>query len=377
MSIDAVPSISNTGSSKTRSQSRKGGSAKPQVSSTARAPMVPAAPSIPSPRSTSDQPSDLMVPPLLSVTGPTPEPSPIAEPRTPPPSSEKGKGKRKADEVEGGGTPPEAKKNNKTTFAAENPRPHRTSGNSTVSHAPSSYQSYHRNKRVRLSGVMSAVGEDRYTYQTYNPNPSGSFASRGSSGRQGHPRSQSRPSSFRPKPSSIAGSHQAPSRRSISQASIPISALISPHAPSISQRSTIYHMRDPRKPPRVQPTPWTLAFPVPGEGDVGYFQRWKWWQKENKAHSVGWADGGGSPLHAWLFFLGFVLFPIWWVASLLVRIPKTRRIGDADTLEKGVVLDDPQVEHDAKSWRKRCRIMAAVSLVTYVPFIVLVAVFAR
>ncbi|PBK67199.1 hypothetical protein ARMSODRAFT_889352 [Armillaria solidipes] len=300
-----------------------------------------------------------MVPPLLSVTGPTPEPSPIAEPRTPPPSSEKAKGKRKADEVEGGGTPPEAKKNNKTTFAAEDPRPHRASGNSTVSYAPSSYQSYHRHKRARLSGVMSAVGEDRSTYQTYNPNTSGSFASRGSSsGRQGHPRTQSRPSSFRPKPSSIAGSHQAPSRRSISQASIPISALISPHAPSISQRSTIYHMRDPRKPPRVQPTPWTLSFP-------------------NRAHSVGWADGGGSPLHAWLFFFGFVLFPIWWVAGLLVRIPETRRIGDADTLEKGVVLDDPQVEHDAKSWRKRCRIMAAVSLVTYVPFIVLVAVFAR
>lgn len=365
MSIDAVPGISNAGSS-TRSQTRKGGSAKPQVSSTARAstvPAAPAAPPIPSPRSTSDQPSGLMVPPLLSVTGPTPEPSPIAEPRTPPPSSEKAKGKRKADEVEGGGTPPEAKKNNKTTFAAENPRrafasslvssrsnffstAHRASGNSTVSYAPSSYQSYHRHKRARLSGVMSAVGEDRYTYQTYNPNPSGSLASRGSSsGRQGRPRTQSRPSSFRPKPSSIAGSHQAPSRRSISQASIPISALISPHAPSISQRSTKYHMRDPRKPPRVQPTPWTLSLPVPGEDDIGYFQRWKWWQKENRAHSVGWADGGGSPLHAWLFFFGFVLFPIWWVAGLLVRIPETRRIGDADTLEKGVVLDDPQVEH--------------------------------
>jgi hypothetical protein len=31
---------------------------------------------------------------------------------------------------------------------------------------------------------------------------------------------------------------------------------------------------------------------------------------------------------------------------------------------------------DAKSWRRRCRIMAGVSLITYIPFIVLVAVFA-
>ncbi len=199
MSIDAVPGISNAGSSKTRSQTRKGGSAKPQVSSTARASTVlaaPAAPPIPSPRSTSDQPSGLMVPPLLSVTGPTPEPSPIAEPRTPPPSSEKAKGKRKAMKLRAAGhhqrpkriiRPPLLQR----TQGVRLPLPlslaaltffttaHRASGNSTVSYAPSSYQSYHRHKRARLSGVMSAVGEDRYTYQTYNPNPSGSLASRG------------------------------------------------------------------------------------------------------------------------------------------------------------------------------------------------------
>lgn len=137
---------------------------------------------------------------------------------------------------------------------------------------------------------------------------------------------------------------------------MPISALVSPHAPSVARSGmgTAYHMQDPRKPPRVQPTGWGLAL---GDG--------------------GWRQGGGSPVHGWFFFIGFVLFPLWWVAGFLVPIPQTRRLGDEEK-EKGreqVVLDDPQVEFDAKSWRKRCRIMAGVSLVTYVPFIVLLAVF--
>lgn len=80
-------------------------------------------------------------------------------------------------------------------------------------------------------------------------------------------------------------------------------------------------------------------------------------------------------MHAWMFFIGFVLFPLWWIAGFLVGIPKTRVFG-AGEAEKGVILDDPQVEHDAVSWRKRCRIMTIVSLFTYVPFVVCVAVFA-
>ena len=39
-------------------------------------------------------------------------------------------------------------------------------------------------------------------------------------------------------------------------------------------------------------------------------------------------------------------------------------------------LKQPFSFSDAKSWRKRCRIMAGTSLVTYIPFIVLVAIFA-
>jgi hypothetical protein len=46
-------------------------------------------------------------------------------------------------------------------------------------------------------------------------------------------------------------------------------------------------------------------------------------------------------VHAWCFFVGFVLFPVWWVAALFLRTPRTRVVGD----EKGVSLDDPQIEH--------------------------------
>ncbi|KAF9533297.1 hypothetical protein CPB83DRAFT_758454 [Crepidotus variabilis] len=122
-------------------------------------------------------------------------------------------------------------------------------------------------------------------------------------------------------------------------------------------------MRDPRKPAPVQNTPWTLSFPTqvqPGES------RWSF---------DAWVARGGSPLHAWFFFVGFVLFPLWWVAAI-VAVPRTRRLGGTDA-EKGVILDDPQVEHDANSWRFRCRIMAGVSIFTYIPFIVLVAIYAR
>ena len=76
-------------------------------------------------------------------------------------------------------------------------------------------------------------------------------------------------------------------------------------------------MRDPRKPPRVQRTPWTL-------------------RRES-------ADEAGSPLHAWAFFVGFVLFPLWWIASVW-RIPQTRHVGGTDT-EKAVTLDDPVAHH--------------------------------
>ena len=101
---------------------------------------------------------------------------------------------------------------------------------------------------------------------------------------------------------------------SVSHSSIPPSALGSPHAPSVTiSIHTAYRMRDPRRPPKIQPTSWSLRFKS--------------------------EDEEGSPVHAWFFFFGFVVFPAWWVASLW-RIPKTS--GD---MENAVTLDDPQVEH--------------------------------
>ena len=108
-------------------------------------------------------------------------------------------------------------------------------------------------------------------------------------------------------------------RRTMSQISIPVSALITPHPPSIGH-SSVYHMRNPHRPPPTRPTPW-----VP------------------RLRS---AETEGSSIHAWYFFIGFVLFPLWWFASFF-PIPQTRHVGGTDT-EKAVTLDDPQVEHGAR-----------------------------
>ena len=156
-------------------------------------------------------------------------------------------------------------------------------------------------------------------------------------------------------------------RGSISQASIPISALISPHAPSISTntRAQTFHMRDPRRPPRVQPTPWSLSLPQTAYGErLALFHRFnprgnfgssrareeEEGQRDHAIQLVGWTESGGSPLHAWLFFIGFILFPVWWVAAL-ISIPKTRRIGGGQD-EKRMTLDDPQVEHGQSCHRQ-------------------------
>ena len=62
-------------------------------------------------------------------------------------------------------------------------------------------------------------------------------------------------------------------------------------------------------------------------------------------------------MHAWLFFVGFLVFPLWWIAGFLLPIPRTRKVGESE-VEKGVVLDDPQVEFGASFFfvvRRRCR----------------------
>lgn len=213
---------------------------------------------------------------------------------------------------------------------------HRISEHSGSSHAPSSY---HHRKRARLS-TSSESGPLSPTFTSVGENlgapPLGSWSSRGSKGRPAitpHHYSSSRQSMQSQRQSyslPFQRSSREPSRRrSLSGASIPISALVSPHAPSIS-RSLTFHMHDPKRPAPIQSTSWALSLPAPAVG-VG---RWT---------STGWVERGGSPIHAWLFFLGFIVFPVWWLAAF-IGIPKTRRIGGGGE-EKGVVLDDPQVEH--------------------------------
>ncbi|KAI6114330.1 hypothetical protein F5141DRAFT_1187903 [Pisolithus sp. B1] len=252
-------------------------------------------------------------------------------PVTPTPASkypsDKSKGKRKADDIDT--TPPELKKEGqRATFRVSN-----------SSHAPSSY---HR-KRARLSTEQSVSNGHQLAW------PSNT-----TSGRGAPPRTPSRGASVR---SHNPSQQQSPYRKShdrhqsMSQTSIPISALVSPHAPSVTTSSK-FHMRDPRRPPKkLKDTEWGLRFAT--------------------------EDEPSSPSQAWLFFIGFILFPLWWIAAFCIPIPKTRTAGDAN-LEKAVtVIDDPQIEHDAKSWRLRCRVMAVVSVFTYIPFIALVAIFAR
>ena len=214
---------------------------------------------------------------------------------------------------------------------------HRTSSSS---HAPSSYN---RSKRVRLTQSFDARSASRSNSHTGSPDHSppnaksttGSWSSRGSRGPKsatshGHVATSSSHHHSHSYEDPQAQTHRPSSRQSLSQGSIPLSALVSPHAPSVG-RSGSYHMRDPRKPPPVQSTTWSLSFPSQvQEGEP----RWAW---------KGWVERGGSPLHAWLFFLGFILIPLWWGAAF-IPVRRTRRFGGTDA-EKGVVLDDPQLEH--------------------------------
>ena len=221
---------------------------------------------------------------------------------------------------------------------------HRSSTLSGSSHAPSSY---HRSKRIRtsLATPESHASSTKSTLPPVGDSPNakstGSWSSRTSKTSATHvaPQRASRPPSTRDVHASGSTPRRSASRRSLSQASIPISAFMSPHAPSVTRSAaSTYHMRDPRKPARIRDTPWSLSFPdeAPEGGS-----RWS---------LNGWTERGGSPLHAWLFFIGFVIFPLWWLAGSVVPIPRTRRLDSGDA-EKGVVLDDPQVEHGTQITR--------------------------
>ncbi|KAK7470993.1 hypothetical protein VKT23_002406 [Stygiomarasmius scandens] len=333
--------------------------------------------------------------------------------------------KRKAEDGDDGGHKKRA------TFAADTyERPRQASGSSYVA----------GQKRVKLSGVTGTGAADSIADDSASSLHSGNAAvgTNGTLSRNSTRRSRKISQSTSAAPSlrsgrgqrrNISSSHShashfsqfsqsqsqhdsasqlqfrhdpSTSRLSVTS-SIPVSAVITPRAPSVSvsqHRSTTggyhYHMRDPKKPPKVRPTSWGLSLP---QGEVEPTRKLtdllrgrdggrrekgapgndlesaisKDVVSTNSGHR-GWIQAGGSPIQSWLFFLGFVLFPLWWIGSFLVSIPRTRKLGEGGN-DAGVVLDDPQVEHDALSWRTRCRVMAVISLFTYVPFIVLVILF--
>lgn len=170
------------------------------------------------------------------------------------------------------------------------------------------------------------------------------------------------------RPMSYASTTRNPTSRAsiaVSHTSIPLSAIITPRAPSVDRLST-FHMHDPRKPPRPRAIGWSLHRPTEEED--------------------------GSPIHAWLFWFGFFFPPLWWIASLW-RIPQTRVVG-TDTEKATVLVDDPQVERgkefvvpivgvrfndfqtEARTWRIRCRVASFAFFFTYAPVIILLAVFA-
>jgi hypothetical protein len=138
---------------------------------------------------------------------------------------------------------------------------------SDASHAPSSFR---QAKRIRLSTPSHSPPHDGQSSAQHSP--------------PGSPGSR-RPSSLR---SLTANSVNL---RTLSQSSIPLRAIVSPKPPSIDRRST-YHMRDPElPPPRRMSAQWTGGA-----------------RKDEEIGRV-------FPLQGWAFMVGFLLFPMWWVAA--------------------------------------------------------------
>lgn len=201
---------------------------------------------------------------------------------------------------------------------------------SNASHAPSSFLSQKSRKRVRLSSPLPSPSHSRRgSVSNSNAQGVGTWSSRNSSRTNASSSMQQASTSSPPQRPASRASHvrsasvttpvgRQQTRRSISimsQSSIPISAIISPHPPSIDRLSK-FHVRDPKKAPPKRSVGWTLRLRT--------------------------ADDHGSPIQAWCFWAGFLFPLLWWFASFW-PIPKTR-ILDA---EKSIPVDDPNVEHGA------------------------------
>ncbi|KZV92576.1 hypothetical protein EXIGLDRAFT_718245 [Exidia glandulosa HHB12029] len=136
--------------------------------------------------------------------------------------------------------------------------------------------------------------------------------------------------------------------------SIPVRAIVSPRPPSVAGSNRTFHMRDPhyRQPPPVSWRPLSMVLDEEQIMPVGAQQ-----------HKLR------APWTAVAFYVGFVLFPLWWIAALSrVRPWPGREKPDWEGWVRA---------RDERAWRRRNRYMSAVGLVVYIPLIVLAAVFGQ
>ncbi|PVF95022.1 hypothetical protein CPB86DRAFT_828230 [Serendipita vermifera] len=165
------------------------------------------------------------------------------------------------------------------------------------------------------------------------------------------------------------------SRRNLSpnasMVSVPVSAIVTPRAPSVhhsvsgmSRRSDGFRYQDPLK-NRVQ----------------------------HRARQEVWADSwildrDEMPIQAWLFLVGFLIAPCWWIGALLpirhshpIEEGKGKNVpsvGLAARSNSGLWADATEWdEARARMWRFRCFVATIISTLAYVPIIACAVVFSR
>jgi hypothetical protein len=221
------------------------------------------------------------------------------------------------------------------------------------------------------------------------------------------PRSFVRPTSPR-SPHSETGSIRAsiapPSARPRSQAfsvrtgtsgrSIPFSAIVSPRPPDTGFSMGEYSMgfSDGREEGVF------MRHPNPrrgGWGKVGWKVRFRPPKQKGteKLVSEFLDDGEVTPLPGRLFYPAFI-FPFLWMVASLLREPHLHRVSETEAKWDQREWEQSRIQVRSmfppiiadlaltlalivvfKTWRTRCRVMALVSLVTYLPIIVLLAIF--
>lgn len=157
-------------------------------------------------------------------------------------------------------------------------------------------------------------------------------------------------------------------------------------------------MRDPSLPPTKRHSAvWKgAATRRVVDEDPGYVMR-------SRSSLVGWGvERRLFPLQGWAFVVGFIVFPLWWVAAVCPVVwgwgtrweDRRKGYGDPNLIMTEDELQDREIlEYDgtflgvllsvlftfpfvivAYIWRQRCRIMSLFGLFVYVPLIVLLAV---